>query len=221
MKTDVIIQARMGSTRLPGKVLKPLCGKPMLEHIIDRMRRAKKVDKVLVTTWDLSENDPIGDLCERKGVYLFRGKWGEDTVLSRFYKTAKEYGSDVIVRITSDNPLVDPVLVDNLIDFYQKHDYDYVTLMGYPVGFDAEVFGFKVLEEVFGEADTDYDKEHVTAMMYTHPKFSVGQLWNKKDLSSVRLTVDVYEDYEKVRDIYENLYPDNPEFGWKEVREIL
>ena len=171
MKIGAIIQARMGSTRLPGKVMMTLKNKTVLEHVIERVRQSNWIDEIIIaTTTDKKDND-IEKEALKCGVKVFRGS--EDDVLSRYYYAAKEYGLDIIVRITSDCPLIDSKVLDEVIQFYVDKNYDVVSNAGadlskrtYPRGLDTEVFSFKVLENAFTNAKEPYQREHVTPYIY-------------------------------------------------------
>ncbi|GBE18164.1 3-deoxy-manno-octulosonate cytidylyltransferase [archaeon BMS3Abin16] len=204
MRIVAIVQARMGSTRLPGKVMIKVLGRPLLYHFIERMKRAKKIDQIVIATPDKDENRSIILLANEMGIEVFKGS--ENNVLDRFYQTAKKYKADVIVRVTSDCPLIDASVVDSVIDLFLKGGYDYVSnnIEGsFPHGLDTEVFSFKALEEAHNNAVTDYDKEHVTPYIRNTSKFVLGNLKCKKDLSGLRWTVDYPEDIAFVQKIFE------------------
>ena len=154
MNTAIIVQARMSSTRLPGKVLKTVIGKTLLEYQIERLRRVKSADRIVIATTDKQAEQPIVDLCDQLGISCFRGS--ETDVLARYYGAAAAHNADVVVRITSDCPLIDPAVVDRVIRFYQEHrsDYDYATNtlepeLTYPRGMDTEIFSFQSLKEAY------------------------------------------------------------------------
>lgn len=216
MKVVIIDQARMTSTRLPGKVLKEVAGRPLLEYQIERLRRVRNAHEVVVATTKNATDDPIVDLCERLDVSVYRGS--EQDVLQRYYETAVAHGADVVVRVTSDCPVIDPATVEALIDMFLAAPaaYDYVSntqTRSYPRGMDAEVFSFAALAAAQAEGRLDYEREHVTPYIYQHPeRFRVGQLVAADDHSQHRWTVDTAEDYELVSRIIASLYPVNPEF---------
>jgi spore coat polysaccharide biosynthesis protein SpsF (cytidylyltransferase family) len=163
-----IIQARMGSSRLPGKTIADVAGRPLLLHVVERTQRARRVDKVVVATTDRSSDDPIADLCQREGIQCFRGS--EDDVLDRFYRTAQAHGADVVVRITADCPLIDAAVIDKVIARFQAGDCDYVSNIlryTYPDGLDTEVFSFAALERAWREAKKPSEREHVTPYLRT------------------------------------------------------
>lgn len=222
MKTVIIIQARMTSTRLPGKVLKTVLGKPLLEYQIERLRRIKLADEIVIATTINDTDQPIVDFCNRLGLFYFRGS--EDDVLARYYGAAKQYNADIVVRITSDCPVIDPDLCEEEINYFLENEnqYDYVRLEQYPRGLDAEVFSFKVLEECFREATDKPDREHVTPFIYRHPeRYRIKHMACDEDYSHHRWTVDTPEDFELVKRIIEELYPFKKIFDYVDMLEIL
>lgn len=218
----VIIQARMGSTRLPGKVLMPIVGRPMLWHIVNRVRQAPGINGVVVATSSLAKDAPIRDFCEREGINHFAGS--ESDVLDRFYRAAVLFKADPIIRVTGDCPLVDPQVVGRLLKFYQSGQYDHVGVATgagavfmdggrYPNGLDAECFGFKSLERAWNEAKEPTDREHVTPYIWRHPAlFKVGAMKSEVDYSHLRFSVDYEADFELVSRIYEALYREDRPF---------
>ncbi|HEY9619561.1 MAG TPA: glycosyltransferase family protein [Crinalium sp.] len=228
MKTAAIIQARMGSTRLPGKVLKRLCDKTVLAHVISRVQNCPLVDEVIVATTTSEEDNAIVLEAEKYKAKWFRGS--EHDVLERYYLAAKEYGIEVIIRITSDCPLFDPAILFDLLSYFQDEttqglriDYLSNTLnRTYPIGLDAEVFTFEALEEAFLRASQPYEREHVTPYIYQHPLiFSLHNQSNDEDLSSYRWTLDTKEDFQFIQVIYEALYRHNCLFTTDEILDFL
>jgi spore coat polysaccharide biosynthesis protein SpsF len=218
-----ILQARTSSTRLPGKVLKPILGHPMLSLQVERIQRSKKVDKLIIATSnDRSDND-IENLCINIQIPCFRGSL--DDVLDRFYQTAIQYKPEHVVRLTGDCPLIDPQIIDEVIDFCIKRDFDYVSNCvepTFPDGLDVEIFSFTVLEKAWHEALLPSYREHVTPFIRQHPEmFKVGHYKNKVDLSHLRWTVDEPEDFEFVSQIYKELYPQNPTFITEDILELI
>ncbi len=205
-----IIQARMSSTRLPGKVLKKIADKPMLFHEIERVKQAKLIDEIIVATGDNDSNKPIIDFCKENRIECFQGD--EDNVLDRFYQAAKKFKADIIVRITGDCPLHDPTMIDELIEFYLKNEnkFDYVSNVdppSFPDGLDLWVFPFRTLEKVWKEAKLKSEREHVCPYIWKNPDlFRIGHFKSKIDYSNMRWTVDDATDFEFVKKIYENLY---------------
>ncbi|WP_312889690.1 glycosyltransferase family protein [Pelorhabdus rhamnosifermentans] len=218
----MIVQARMTSTRLPGKVLKEVLGKPLLEYQIERLRRISSVDEIVIATTVNTTDQPIVDCCNRLGVAYFRGS--EEDVLSRYYGAAVEHQADVVVRVTADCPLIDPEVCETAIRHFieSKDKYDYLRLEHYPRGLDTEVFSFKGLEECYREATAQPDREHVTPFFYRQPeRYRVKKLYCPEDLSHHRWTVDTSEDFELVRRVLETLYPIQPFFTMENCLELL
>lgn len=218
-----ILQARTSSSRLPGKVLKTILGKPMLELQLERVRRAKTLDRVVVATSVDPSDDPIEALCARLGVGCFRGSL--DDVLDRFYQAALAHKPDVVVRLTGDCPLADPEVIDDAVAFYRAGDYDIVSNTvkpTFPDGHDVWVFPLEALARAWHEADRPADREHVTLYLLRNPdQFRVGSLETDPDRSHLRWTVDDPADFEVVREIYEALYPNNPAFTTADVLDLL
>lgn len=222
MKTVIIVQARMTSTRLPGKVLKTVLDKPLLEYQIERLRRIKSADEIVIATTTNVTDQPIVDFCNRLSLPFFRGS--EEDVLARYHGTAKKYNADIVVRITSDCPVIDPAVCEEEITFFLENQsqYDYVRLEQYPRGLDAEVFSFKVLEECFREATDKPDREHVTPFIYRHPeRYRIKHIICDEDYSYHRWTVDTPEDFELVKRIIEELYPVKKKFDFVDILDVL
>jgi len=219
-----ILQARVSSTRLPGKVLKPIPGMPMLLRQIERVKQAKLIEQLLVATSDDKSDDPIEQLCRENDIACFRGSL--DDVLDRFYQAAKPYQPDHIVRLTGDCPLIDPQLIDEVVVFCLSGDYDYVSNAfepTYPDGLDVEVFRFPCLQQAWEEAELPSEREHVTLFINQQPeRYKIGSFKNDiLDLSYLRWTVDEPADFELIKEIYEALYPYNPVFTTKEILNFL
>jgi len=219
-----IVQARMGSTRLPGKVLLDLAGKPMLVRDIERIQRSKKIDDIVIATTTKSDDDIIISLCHEYGWNFFRGS--ENDVLDRYYQAAQEYHAKTIVRITSDCPLIEPTIVDLVIDKFisEEPDVDYVSnafpLRTYPRGLDAEVISFSALERCWKEDINPRFREHVTAyVIYNTEQFRIFEVNNDTDLSSLRWTVDTPEDFEFVSQVYHH-FGENT-FSWIDILDLL
>jgi len=223
LKTVAIIQARMGSTRLPGKVLKKLKNKTVLEHVVNRVADVDIIDQIVIATSTL----PTDDVIEREalgiGAFVYRGD--ENDVLSRYYEAAVKYNADNIVRITSDCPLVDTNVTSDIIRFYLDHNYDYVSnclVRSYPRGLDTEVFSFGSLERAYKEANTPAQREHVTPYIYQNrDKFSVYDYVSEVDLSSYRWTLDTQEDWDLINKIYDSLYNENTIFNMNQVVALM
>ncbi|MGE7910998.1 cytidylyltransferase domain-containing protein [Lysinibacillus xylanilyticus] len=224
MRIVAIIQARMGSTRLPGKILKIVNDRPLLSYQIERLQQSSYItDLVIATTID-DKDDLIVDFCKKNNVLCFRGS--EEDVLARYYETAKAFEADAIVRITSDCPIIDVQVVDKTIRYFiDNKNLDYVSNTvekTYPRGQDTEIFSFAVLERAYNEAILKRDREHVTAYFYTNPKvFKIGSVKNEIDYSRYRWTVDTEEDFNLIKNIIENLYCENPEFTLKDTVQLM
>ena len=223
MKIVAVLQARMSSSRLPGKVLKPLCGEPMLFRQIERLMRCKEFDHLMVATSTSETDDLLADECKKRGIECFRGSL--DDVLDRFYKSINKYNPENIVRLTGDCPLADPVLIDEVIRFYEKGNYDYVCNCNpptFPDGLDVEVMNYAGLKKSFENATLLSEREHVTLYMRSHTeKFKIGNYLATTDLSSLRWTVDEPEDFTFVEAIYNKLYNNNPEFTTDDILQLL
>ena len=208
-KTGIIIQARMASTRLPNKIMLDLCGKPLLWHVVERCKRAD-IDEVIIATSTNKENDIIEEFCEKNNYKCFRGS--EDDVLNRYYKAAKKFKLDIIVRVTSDCPLIAPEIINRAIDGLKKGNGDYVSnasIRSYPRGLDVEVFTFDVLEKAHKLTKDKFQREHVTAFIYNNPQmFKIGSLIVKGLLKKpdIRICVDTKEDFELLKIIYNKFY---------------
>ena len=225
MKTMAIVQARMTSTRLPGKVLLPILGIPMLSLQLERMRRATSIDGIVIATTVNAADDPIVELCIQQGIAYFRGS--EQDVLSRYAEAAQAFGIDVVVRVTSDCPLIEPDLMDKVVNiFLHAHgELDYVsnTLQpSFPYGLAVEVFSRQVLDQAHRLAVQHAEREHVTPYIYWRPQqFRLKSFTHNENLSQHRWTVDTPEDFELVSKIYGALYPQNPEFGMKQTLQLF
>ena len=221
MKIVALVQARTGSVRLPQKVLKPILNKPMIELLLSRLSLSTELDEIVVATSEEKRDDKLESTVESLGFKCTRGS--EKDVLNRFYKSAKFLEADVIVRITGDCPLVDSKLVDECIRGYKKFKVDYFSNIDpatYPDGLDIEVMSFQSLERANREADSDFDREHVTPYIRNSDSFSKSSIQNEEDLSSQRWSVDEPEDLIVVTKIFEYFSPDIF-FDWKKVLELL
>jgi len=218
-----ILQARMSSTRLSGKVLKPIMGRPMIELQIERIHRCRRIDRLIVATSTNSEDKAIIELCSKLCVESYCGSL--ENVLDRFYQAARGYRPDHIVRLTGDCPLTDPQVIDTLISFYIKQKCDYASNCHPPTlpdGLDAEVFTFSALEQAWKEAIDPREIEHVTPFITNRPnRFKIVNFEYQKDISDLRWTVDEPEDFELVIQIYEALYPVKPEFTFRDILRHL
>lgn len=205
-----IIQARTGSSRLPGKVLKLLENKPMLWHVIERVKQAETIDKIIIATTDSTTDDAIAKLAQEQGIICFRGS--EMDVLSRYIGAAHLVDAEIIIRITSDCPLIDPGLIDRVVKFFSQHDYDYVSpksSIGLMRGLDTEVFSLQSLIKAGQLAQEVCYREHVTLYIYRHPEtFKIGHFTDVENISfpQWRLCVDEEADFRLIQTIYQRLY---------------
>ena len=225
MSTIAVVQARMTSTRLPGKVLLEALGKPMLSFQLERVRRVPSIDAIVIATTSNETDDPIAGFAAANGVGLYRGS--EHDVLGRFQGAVADTRATTVVRLTADCPLIDPEVVEKVIKRYQEADprCDYVTNAiprSYPAGLDVEVFSRDALEVAADEAGDDYDREHVTPFLYRNPgRFRLLSVVLEPELSWERWTLDEPGDFELIRHVLEALYPDNPDFRMADVVRIL
>ena len=220
MKVVALVQARMGSTRLPGMVLRAIVGKPMIELLLARLSQSSELDEIVVAASEEVKNDKLQSVVESLNYKCTRGN--EKDVLNRFYESAKSVGADVIVRITGDCPLVDPVLVDRCIKGYKNSNVDYFSNINpatYPDGLDIEVMSFESIERANNETDSDFDREHVTPYIRNSDSFSKSSISHIEDLSSQRWSVDEPEDLIVVTNIFEHFSPDI-HFNWHQVLEL-
>ncbi|MFX1554510.1 MAG: cytidylyltransferase domain-containing protein [Promethearchaeota archaeon] len=214
-KILIIIQARMSSTRLPGKILKTVLGKPLLYFLIERLKLVENSNKLILAIAKGDINQPLIDFAEKYDIKYKIGE--EDDVLDRYYQTAKLFNGDVIVRITADCPLMDPDLIDKGLDIFLSENYDYISNNHpetYPDGYDIEIFSFKALETAWKEAKLPSEREHVTPYLWKNPdKFKISVYKSEEDLSSFRITIDEPEDYELISKIYTEF-----KYNWINIR---
>jgi spore coat polysaccharide biosynthesis protein SpsF len=218
-----IIQARMGSTRLPGKVLEKVLGQPMLEHILRRISTAHLVAQLVVATTQRPEDDAVCSLLQHLGIPQYRGS--TENVLERYYQAAKQFEADIIVRLTADNPFIDGQFVDWVIKQYLQADppVEYIETAfskTFPVGLSVELFSFRALEVARNESKTPAEREHVTPFFRNNPqRFPSQSLSNRNNLAELRWTVDTPEDLALVRRVYEHFGHAN--FSWQEVWQVM
>lgn len=224
MNVVAIVQARMGSTRFPGKVLHPIAGRPMLAWVIERLRLSRLLDQVVVATSMLESDQPIVQWCQEHLVSCYRGS--EQDVLARYHQCAEACAADCVVRITSDCPLIDPTLLDELVSLFLRSEgrYDYVSNTlpprTFPRGLDVEVFSRHALEVAHREASTPEAREHVTPYLYRHPElFRLQGAYSTRDYSSHRWTVDTREDWELIDRILRQ--QDSAGFSWQSIVRLL
>jgi spore coat polysaccharide biosynthesis protein SpsF len=231
-KLVAIIQARMGSTRLPGKILKSIQGMPMLWHIVSRLKSVGEIDEVVIATSDLSLDDSVYNMAKNYDILCFRGS--ESDVLKRFFCAADMVGANHVMRITGDCPLVDPPTIKKLVKLYFDGEFDFCgvacgagvakeeNINRFPDGLDAEIFSYDVLNEAHLEAITDIHREHVTPFIWqNNNRYKLGSLYSESDYSDLRFTVDNKEDFDFVNWIYDMLYPNNSHFDLQDILELL
>jgi spore coat polysaccharide biosynthesis protein SpsF len=218
-----IIQARIGSTRLPKKVLLDLKGKTVLEHVVERVKKSNKINELIVATTINIEDLEIVKLCSNKGIRVFCGS--EDDVLDRFYQITKLMNPKHIVRITADCPLIDPDIINKTIDLHLLKNSDYTcnTLKEtFPDGLDVEIFTYEALQKAWKEAKLTSEREHVTSYIRNHREiFKISGLENIQNLSKKRWTLDEYDDYKFLKIIFESVYAVNSDFRMDDILEYL
>ena len=207
-ETGCIIQARMGSTRLPGKVMLPVDdSNPIIWYVVRQLQQSKLCNKLVIATTTNPEDEKIVDFAKKNSVLYFRGSVQD--CLDRYYQCAKSFSLSIIVRITSDNPLIDPTLVDEAIKLFKDKNYDYVTNSkprSFQQGTEVEVFSFRALEKAWKEAKKPSEREHVTPYFYNNPdKFRIFNITSQKNISNLRWTVDRMEDLNFVRTVVSKL----------------
>jgi spore coat polysaccharide biosynthesis protein SpsF len=231
-KIYAIIQARMGSTRLPGKVLKLIMGKPMLWYLVSRLKNVHGLKDIIVATSTNKDDDEIEKFCMEENFLVFRGN--ETDVLDRFYQAATSHDTEHIIRITADCPLIDPSVIQQVINVYFEKSYDYFAVATgagvankdfsgrFPDGMDAEIFSYALLKIAWKQAIEPLHREHVTPFIWRQPdRFKIGNFKSDIDYSNLRWTVDNDADFELVSWIYENLYLVKPSFDMNDIIELL
>jgi len=225
-RVEIFIQARTGSTRLPGKVLKEVCGMSLLEHLIRRMKRIKDANAICILTTTNLQDDAIVRIADKCQVASFRGP--EEDVLTRYFQAALRRGAEGIVRLTSDCPLLDPTVVDDVIRAYRAEYYDFDYFSNtlertYPRGMDVELFTMQALENAHVLGSSDAEREHVTLAMYKNPDlFRLKNIVSPKSYpTDLRLTVDTEEDFQLISRIFEMLYPMKPDFTLDDVVDLM
>jgi spore coat polysaccharide biosynthesis protein SpsF len=225
-KNLVVIQARMGSTRLPGKVLMDLAGAPLILRMVERVARMRTPARIVVAVTTEPQDDGLVDLCRATGIEVFRGHPAD--LLDRHYRAAVEYDADVVAKVPSDCPLIDPTVIDAVFQRFAQGDCDYVSNLhpaSYPDGNDVEVMTRSALETAWREAALPMEREHTTPFIWERPqRFRIANVvWESgRDYSmSHRWTIDYPEDYEFIRRVYEALYPVDSAFGLDDILELL
>lgn len=215
LKVVIVVQARMGATRLPGKPLKEVLGKPLLSYLFDRLKKCQLADEVVLATTDLPKDDCLEALAKKENIVVVRGS--EEDVLSRYLLAAEKTEADIIVRITADCPLMDPEIIDQEIAAFKRaHKLDYLSNVierTYPRGLDIEIFSRAALERAAKNAKSQEEREHVTLYIYRNPAlFRLENFSYTRDISAYRWTVDTAEDFELIRHMIEAVYPTHPHF---------
>ncbi len=228
-KILTVIQARTSSTRLPGKVMLNILGRPILSLMIERVMRSRLAGTVVVAATEEPEDDMIEELCLRENINCFRGN--KTDLLDRHYRAAIKYNADIIVKVPSDCPLIDHTIIDKVLEFYLEHidEYDYASNLHpatYPDGNDVEAFSFSSLHESWKNARKDYEREHTTPYIWDNPSnFAIGNVvWKNSGFDyslTHRWTLDYEEDYKFIRSVFEELYPHNPDFGLKDILGLV
>lgn len=221
-----IIQARMGSSRLPGKVMLDICEKPVLWHVVKRVKHSKYIDEVVVATSIEEDNNKIREFCSKNNILNYSGS--ENDVLDRFYQAAKYMDikeNDIIIRITADCPLIDPNIIDTVIEAHKNENADYTSNVikpTFPDGLDCEVVKFSTLAKAWKNAKLKSEREHVTSYIRNNPElFKISSVENNIDLSPLRWTLDEKEDFELISQIYELLYREDSLFFTSEILEVI
>jgi len=224
-KRVAIIEARMKSTRLPGKVLRPIMGRPMLELLVERLQQARNLDQIIVATTNNDSDEPIVSLAQALGVSCHRGS--EEDVLDRVLSAARRFEADVVVEVTGDCPLIEATKIDEMLKAYQYMGVDFMANRldsTYPPGLGMRIFSRAVLEKINSLTQDPVDREHVTLYVWEHPDiFSIYHFQNNLDRKywDLRLTVDTADDFAFIQAIFEDLYPINPRFGLYEIIDLL
>ena len=228
MSVVIVIQARVGSTRFPRKILQDILGKPVLLRQLERVSQAKSFDKLVVATTLSPDDDIIEEICKNDGYEVFRGS--ENDLLDRHYQVGKKYNADNIVKIPSDCPLIDPKIIDKVIYYFIDNidKYDFVSNLhpaSYPDGNDVEIMTMSALEIAWKEAKVDFEREHTTPFIWDNPeRFRIGNVeWEAQQNLSMdyRFTIDYLEDYQFIKTVYEELYPINPKFSLDDILDLL
>jgi len=227
-KIVIVIQTRLGSTRLPGKVLKPLASEKLLLRIYERISFSKIADEIIIATTTSEKDDVLAEICKNENIKCFRGS--EDDLLERHYKAGIDSNAGIVVKIPSDCPLIDYRIIDKVLRFYldNKSKYDFVSNLHpatYPDGNDVEVIPMNILEIAYNEAKSKMEREHTTPFIWERPdRFKIGNVvWETgKDYSMThRFTIDYPEDYDFIKAVYNELYFNNPKFSLNDILKFL
>lgn len=221
-KVVAIVQARMTSTRLPGKVMMAVRGKPLLQYELERLACVKNISQIVVATTTNKTDDRVADFADSLGYGVYRGS--EDDVLSRYHGAAVAFGAEVVVRLTADCPLIDPEVVAKVVAALKDNDYasNVYKKRTFPRGLDTEVFTFQALEKAFFKAEAPSEREHVTPYIYGHPEiFKMEGVYNAVDLSRYRWTVDTKEDFTLIKVIIERMISLNTKFCLEDIVNFM
>lgn len=229
------MQARMGSSRFPGKIMKYIEDKVVLQHVVDRCKMSKNIDKVIVATTNKKDDDIIENYCIDNNILYYRGD--ENNVLERYYFTATTFNSDIIIRVTSDCPLIDYKIIDNMIEYFKENNLKFLqpkyfngknqkSRGGFPDGFNPQIFTYNALKETYANANTDFEKEHVGPYMvqnFLEKEYIIPliKIYSKIDLYNLHLSLDTIEDYNLIKNIYDKLYIKNKNFSLYDVLDFL
>lgn len=231
---SIIIQMRNNSTRLPYKVTKKIMGKYTMEYLIERVRKTKYVNNIIVATTTSEKDDLICDICRKLEVKFYRGD--ENNVLDRYYQAALISNTDIVVRVTGDCTLIDPVIIDNMINFFKENDCDFLdpvysgngkgSVAGFPDGFNPEICSFDALKKAYKNANKPNELEHVTGYIINNMtcmkyKIDLKDTYNNIPFKTLHLSLDTQEDLERITNILENLYPKNKDFTIDDVLNFL
>ena len=219
-----IVQARMGSTRLPGKTLIDIEGKPLLEHVINRIRYSKMIEEIIIATTNEPEDKVIVNMAKKLQVKTYEGSSYD--VLDRFYQVARLFKGKVIVRITADDPFKDPKVIDDIVKYFLSHpELNYVSNTiepSYPVGIDVEVFSYQALKTAWENAKDSAEREHVTPYIIRNPSlFKIANYKSNKQLSYLRWTIDTKEDLQMTKEVYNKLYLKDKIFYMDDILQLL
>ena len=223
METAIILQARLGSKRLPSKVLKKINGKTILEYVINRLKKTKLSNNIIVATTNREEDKKIIKVAKKTNCHTFRGS--KNNVLNRYYKAAVHYKVKNIVRICSDSPLIDPKIINKVYFFYLKNNYDYISnkiFPSYPIGMGVEILNFQSLKKANKLTKNRYEKEHVTAYIYKRPKkFKIKNVGLKKKLLNYRIVLDYTEDFKLISNILKHFNKQRKDFTLNDIIKYI
>ena len=223
MNATAIIQARMDSRRLPGKVLKKILGKPMLWHLVNRVEKSRYIDNIIIATTKDKKDDPIEIFANEYHLGIYRGS--ENDIVDRYYNAARKYNAGVVVRIWGDCPLIDPEIIDKVIEQFLSYNADYANNSNpptFPFGMTIEIYSFNTLERIWKETRDPFFREYPFEYIYANKEsFKTVYVKNDVDLSDIHLTVDYIEDFELITKIFEELYSERLVFNMKDILDLI